>query len=41
MDSALLARLRTLAMPYGKYKGRVLAELRGARPMTSPEKAST
>ncbi|MCE1249413.1 DUF3820 family protein [Acidovorax sp. HDW3] len=29
MDSAPLARLRTLAMPYGKYKGRVLAELPG------------
>lgn len=29
MDSELLRRLVTTEMPYGKYKGRVLADLPG------------
>ena len=29
MDSAAFARLVTVAMPYGKYKGRAIADLPG------------
>ena len=29
MDSAAFARLVTVTMPYGKYKGRAIAELPG------------
>ncbi len=29
MDSAAFARLLTVTMPYGKYKGRAIAELPG------------
>ncbi len=29
MDSAVLARLVTVSMPFGKYKGRAIADLPG------------